>query len=130
MGRSIVAVGAAIVAGIVATTLVDVVLHVAGVFPPLGQRITDAQAAIATSYRVLFGVAGAWLTARLAPRNPMTHVVVLGVLGTAVGLVGVLATWNADFGPRWYASLLAVLALPQSWVGGKLYGAAEVPVRR
>jgi hypothetical protein len=120
MGRSIWALAAAIVAVIVATTIVDVVLHAIGVFPPLSVPISSTQAAIATSYRVMFGVAGAWLAARLAPAHPMKHVMVLGVLGTIIGLVGVVVTWNLNLGPRWYAILLAVLALPQSWLGGRL----------
>jgi hypothetical protein len=123
--KSIWAVVASILAVLVATTLVDVVLHVTGVFPPLGERITDGQAAIATAYRVVFGVAGAWLTARLAPSKPMAHVVVLGVLGTAASIAGVAVTWNADLGPRWYAILLAVLAMPQTLLGGRLAGAAR-----
>jgi hypothetical protein len=118
--KSIWAVAASILAVIVATTLVDILFHAAGVFPPLSQRLTDGQAAIATSYRVILGVAGGWLTARLAPRNPMTHVAVLGVLGTLASIAGVVVTWNADLGPRWYAILLAVLAMPQTLLGGRL----------
>ena len=38
-----------------------------------------------------------------------------------LGLVGVVATWNLGLGPRWYPIALAVLAIPQCWVGGKLY---------
>jgi len=34
---------------------------------------------------------------------------------------GVVAMWNLALGPRWYPIALAVLALPQCWVGGKLY---------
>ncbi len=120
MGKSIWSVAASIIAVIVATTLVDILLHQLGVFPPLSQRITDGQAAIATSYRVIFGVAGGWLTARLAPRHPMTHVLVLGILGTVASIAGVVVTWNADLGPRWYAILLAVLAMPQTLAGGRL----------
>jgi MFS family permease len=129
MGKSIWAVAAAIVFNVVATTLVDIALHAVGVFPPLKDPLSDAQSAIATSYRVVFGIAGAWLTARLAPRNPMKHVMILGVLGTAVGLVGVFVTWNAGLGPHWYPILLAVLAIPQSWVGGRLAiaGGAAAP---
>lgn len=115
----------AIVAGvlfiIVVTTLVDIVLHVVGVFPPMTQPLNDALALLATSYRIVIGVAGAWLTARLAPGKPMKHVLILGVVGTALGLVGVVATWKLGLGPRWYAMTLAVLAIPQCWAGGRIY---------
>jgi len=51
----------------------------------------------------------------------MKHALILGVVGTALGLVGVVTTWNLGLGPRWYAIALAVLAIPQCWVGGRLF---------
>ncbi len=119
--RSFWAVAAGIVFIIVVTTLVDVVLHVVHVFPPMNRPINDALALLATVYRVVISIAGAWLTARLAPDHPMRHAMILGVAGTVLGLVGVVTTWNLGLGPRWYAIALAVLAIPQCWIGGKLY---------
>lgn len=115
----------AVVAGvifiIVVTTLVDIVLHAVHVFPPMNQPIDDRLALLATSYRIVIGIAGAWLTARLAPANPMRHAMILGYVGVVLGLVGVVATWNLGLGPRWYAIALAVLAIPQCWAGGKIH---------
>ena len=115
----------AVVAGVIfiigVTTIVDIALHALGVFPPMDQPLDDRLAALATSYRIVISVAGAWLTARLAPAKPMQHALLLGVVGTVLGLVGVVATWNRGLGPRWYPVALAVLAIPQCWVGGKLY---------
>ena len=119
--RSIWAVVAGVLVIVVGSTLVDIVLHVLDVFPPLGQPINDSQALLATSYRIVISIAGAWLTARLAPDRPMRHALILGVVGTVLGLVGVAATWDKGLGPRWYPVALAVLAIPQCWVGGKLY---------
>ena len=60
----------AIVAGlffiIIASTLVDVVLHAVNVYPPVGEPMTDGLAVLASGYRLVIGIAGAWLTARLA----------------------------------------------------------------
>jgi len=115
----------AVVAGvlviIVVTTLVDILLHVTGVFPPMGQPIDDALALLATSYRIVIGVGGAWLTARLAPDKAMKHAMILGYVGVVLALVGVVATWNLGLGPRWYPISLAVLAIPQCWAGGRIY---------
>lgn len=119
--QSIWAVVAGVLFIIVVTTLVDIVLHATGVFPPMDQPIDDPLALLATSYRIPISIGGAWLTARLAPDRPMRHALILGVVGTVLGLVGVVATWNQGLGPRWYPILLAVLAIPQCWVGGKLY---------
>ena len=118
---SIWAVVAGVLFTIVVTILVDIALHATDVFPPMNQPINDALALLATSYRVVISVGGAWLTARLAPEKPMKHAMILGVVGTALGLVGVVATWNLGLAPRWYAIALAVLAIPQCWVGGKIY---------
>ena len=118
--RSIWAIVAGVVFIIAVTTLVDLVLHATGFYPPMDKPINDAQALIATCYRVVISIAGAWLTARLAPANPMKHALILGVVGVVLGLAGVVATWNLGLGPRWYAIALVVLAIPQCWVGGKI----------
>jgi len=119
--KSILAVVVGVLFIIIVTTLVDVALHAAGVYPPITQPISDGLAVLATIYRVVISIAGAWITARLAPQNPMKHALILGVVGVVLGLVGVVATWNLELGPRWYPIALVVLAIPQCWVGGKLY---------
>ena len=119
--KSILAVVSGVLFIIVVTTLVDIVLHATGVFPPMDQPIGDALALLATSYRIVISVGGAWLTARLAPDKPMKHAMILGYVGAVLGLVGVVATWNLGLGPRWYPISLVVLALPQCWAGGKIY---------
>ena len=121
MRKSIWAVIAGVLVIIVVTTLVDIAMHAFGVFPPMDQPINDALALLATSYRIVITVGGAWLTARLAPDKPMKHAMILGVVGTFLGIVGVVATWNRGLGPRWYPIALAVLAIPQCWAGGRLY---------
>ena len=105
---------------VIVTTLVDIVLHLTRVFPPLDQPIDDMQAMLATSYRIVIGIGGAWLTARLAPSKPMTHVMWLGAIGTLLAAIAVVATWNSGLRPRWYPVAIAALAIPQSWAGGRL----------
>jgi uncharacterized membrane protein len=119
--RSIWAVVAGLLSIIIVTTIVDVVLHTMNVFPPMNQPINDAHALLATSYRVVISIAGAYLTARLAPNRPLRHAMILGYIGVVLGLVGVLATWNLGLGPRWYPIALVVLAIPQCWAGGKIW---------
>jgi hypothetical protein len=119
--KSIWAVAAGVLLIVIVTTLVDIVLHATGVFPPMSQPINDTLALLAISYRIVISVGGAWLTARLAPNKPMKHAMTLGYVGVVMGLVGVVATWNLALGPRWYPILLVVLAIPQCWAGGKIY---------
>ena len=117
--RSIGAVLAGMLAGIIITLGTDVVLHAAGVFPPWGQSMVgfDASLLLATVYRTIYGVAGSYIAAWLAPHRPMLHALVLGGLGFAVSIVGAVVTWNKGpaFGPHWYPLALVVLAIPTAW---------------
>jgi len=117
--KSVWAVVAGVLAIVIGSTLVDIVLHVAGVYPADG-KLDDRLAVIASSYRLVISIAGAWLTARLAPDQPLRHALILGAVGTVLGVAGVVATWNLGLGPRWYPISLAVLAVPQCWFGGWL----------
>ena len=113
----------AVVAGllftILITILVDIAMYSADVFTH--GPLTDRQAVLATSYRIVISIFGAWLTARLAPQRPMKHALILGAIGSLLGLIGVIGTWNLNMGPHWYPIALAVLALPQCGLGGWLY---------
>jgi hypothetical protein len=124
IGRSIGALLAGMLVGIVLTIGTDIVLHVTGVFPPWGQSMVgfDGALLLATAYRTVFGVVGSYIIARLAPSRPMQHALVGGVVGLVVSIVGAAVTWNKGpaFGPHWYPLALIVLAMPQAWVGGKL----------
>jgi hypothetical protein len=124
IGRSVGAVLAGMLVGIVLTVGTDIVLHAIGVFPPWGQSMVgfDGPLLLATAYRVIYGVAGSYIIARLAPDRPMLHALAGGVVGLAVSIVGAAVTWNKGpaFGPHWYPLALIVLAMPQAWAGGKL----------
>ena len=115
----------AVIAGllviIIVTTVVDFLLHAVHVYPPGNQPINDALAVLATAYRVIISVAGAYLTASLAPDHPVRHAMILGCVGVVLGLVGVVATWNLGLGPRWYSIALVVLAIPECWAGAKIW---------
>lgn len=112
---------AGIVAGVVPTLATDMVLHAAGVFPPVGQTPSDASLLLATAYRIVYSIGGSYVTARLAPDRPMGHALAGGVLGLIVCIIGAVATWNRPaFGPHWYPIALVVTALPCAWAGAKI----------
>jgi uncharacterized membrane protein YeaQ/YmgE (transglycosylase-associated protein family) len=89
----------------------------------MGEPMGHGHAELALAYRLAIGVLGGWVTAWLAPRRPILHAVVLGIIGTVLATIGVVATWTAgpEFGPKWYPLALVVTALPCSWLGGKIY---------
>ena len=118
--QSIGAVLAGIVAGVALSLGTDEILHIAGVYPPWGQPAGDNPLLLATAYRVAYGIAAGYITARLAPYRPMAHSMVGGAVGLAVSVIGAIAMWNQDLGPHWYAVAVAAIALPCAWAGGKL----------
>ena len=120
--RSIGAVLAGLVAIFVVTTATDVVLHATGIFPPWGQPMSDGLFLLATAYRIVYGVAGSYLTARLAPDRPMQHALALGVVGFVFSTAATVATWGRgpEFGPKWYALAVIAMAIPCAWAGGRL----------
>ncbi len=122
--KSVGAVFAGFLAVVILSLGTDVVLHAAGVFPPWGQPVGSAVLVLATAYRTLYSVAGAYLTARLAPDRPMGHALALGVVGLVASIAGAVGTWNKgpEFGPHWYPLALVLLALPTAWLGGVLHG--------
>ena len=123
LGRSLIALLAGMLAGIVLSIGTDVALHVIGLFPALGQPVSSPLLLLATAYRTVYGIVGSYIAARLAPSQPMMHALVLGMLGFVVSIVGAVVTWNKGpaFGSHWYPVALIVLAIPTAWVGGKLF---------
>jgi hypothetical protein len=123
MGRSILAIvaGFVVVAGL--SLITDEILHIVKVYPPWGVPMYDpALNALALSYRIVYTVLGGYLTARLAPRNPMRHVLVGGLIGLALGTMGVVAALSVGgMGPNWYPIAIAVTGFPCVWLGGLLF---------
>ena len=101
----------------------DQILHVLDVYPPWGEPMWNPWLnLLALGYRTVYTVFGGYLTARLAPRRPMTHVAVVGVIGLVLATAGAaVAISVADLGPAWYPVLLAATAFPSVWIGGRLW---------
>lgn len=124
--RSILRSSAAILAGIVVVFILsmgtDAVFHATGIYPPWMQPMATHLWVIALAYRIPFGIISAWVVARLAPRRPMGHAILFGMIGVVMSALGVAATWNKgpEFGPLWFNLGLIAIALPCAWLGGKL----------
>jgi hypothetical protein len=118
--RSIGSVVAGFIIVVLLSTGTDAVMHATGIIPD-GPMWNPWHNALALAYRVAFTVLAGYVTARLAPRNPMRHAAILGFLGTMAGIAGVLATWDQNLGPHWYPIALAVTAFPACWLGGRFW---------
>ncbi len=99
----------------------DHLLHVLHVYPPWDQPIYDGGLlGLALAYRTVYGVLGSFVAARLAPRRPMTHAMILGGIGFVLSVAGAIATIPMKLGPAWYPIALVVTTLPGAWLGGRL----------
>jgi hypothetical protein len=117
----------AVLLGFVAVVLLslgtDQVLHMLNVYPPWGQPMYDPRLNfLALAYRCVYAVIGSYIAARFSPGNPMTHAIVLGIIGLVLSTVGAITAISmADLGPNWYPISLVLTALPCAWLGGVLY---------
>lgn len=119
IGMSILAVLAGLVAIFVLSLGTDQLFHALGVYPPWDQPLMDTGLLLlAFAYRALYGVAGGYITGRLAPHAPVAHALVLGGIGVVLSTLGAIAMW--DMSPAWYPLALIAISLPLSWAGGKL----------
>ncbi|MEO8181004.1 MAG: hypothetical protein ABI895_19385 [Deltaproteobacteria bacterium] len=100
------------------TTATDLALHASGVYPAPGVITSHGLFVLAAAYRVVYGVLGCYVSARVAPDRPFAHALALGVVGTLISSAGAIAMWDA--GPGWYSLAVIAMALPCAWAGGKL----------
>ena len=119
--KGIGAVLAGIIFIVVTHTVTDLVLEKLGIFTPPEQGFHITWMVVtATIYRSIFTIAGGYLTAALAPDRPMLYAVILGLFGIVASTAGAIVMIPRDLGPTWYPIALIVLALPCTWLGGKL----------
>lgn len=117
--KSIGAIVAGIITIVVLSTLTDFILEKLGIFPPPEQGLFITwMLLLAFIYRSVYAVLGGYVTAALAPVNPMRHSIILGVIGTVVSIIGVFAGW--DLSEHWYPIALVLTSLPCTWLGAKL----------
>ena len=129
LGRSAAAITAALVANAGLSLATDQLLHVLDVYPPWGQPMHEPGLnLLALAYRTAYGVAAGVVVARLAPRAPMRHAAILGVIGLALATLGaVAAITQYDLGPDWYPVALAATALPTVMLGAAWHGRRRRP---
>ena len=113
-----------ILAGFVVTTILSVgtdsVFESAGVLPPFGQPLMDTGLLLlATTYRAIFQVIGSYVASLIARERANAAVWTLGILGAVAWLAGGLTM--KGYAPLWYSVLGALLSLPTTLLGGKLY---------
>lgn len=113
------AVLAGMVTGAALSIGTDFALSALHVFPPVESRsFLPWMLGLALFYRCIYTIAGGYVTAMLAPQNPMSHVAILGIIGVVLSTVGAAVGWNLSH--HWYPIALIVIAFPCTWLGGTL----------
>jgi hypothetical protein len=122
--KSILAVLAGFLTVVLLSVATDAILESAGIFPEQGLFVTW-MLVLAFAYRTIYNVLGGYVTASIAPANPLRHAIILGCLGTVGGIAGTIVGW--DLSQHWYPIALAVEAVPTCWLGGKLRERMLIP---
>ena len=119
--KSIGSVLAGFAAVFILSVATDIILEKAGVFPPQNEPNAYVwwMLLLALVYRSLYAAVGGFVTASLAPSQPLRHAVILGITGLVFASIGLVVNWNKSLSNAWYPILLAILSLPSVWLGGK-----------
>ena len=127
IARGIGAIALGFIAVFVLSLGTDQVLHSLAVYPPWGQPMYEPRLnLLALSYRIVYAILGSYIAARLAPRHPMRHAMILGAIGVVLSALGaIVAITMVDVGPAWYPIALVLTALPCAWAGGALHRAGR-----
>lgn len=73
---------------------------------------------VTIAYVAVIAIVGCYVTARLAPRNPMKHALVLGALGVVTQVAMWSVAWNTV--PAWFHIVSLALVMPYAWIGGRI----------
>lgn len=117
--KSIGAILAGMVVGAVLSVITDFGLEKMGIFPSPDQGLFIWwMLLIALIYRGAYTILSGYITAILAPGNPLKHAIILGIIGVVVTILGSAANW--DKSAAWYPIALILITLPCTWLGGFL----------
>jgi hypothetical protein len=98
----------------------DFVLHTAGAeyFDENGRSNNPAILSLTLSYVSAFTIVGSYIAARLAPRRPVKHALILGAIILLINGAGTLSLWGTA--PAWYHIASLLLVIPCAFLGGWL----------
>lgn len=99
----------------------DFILESLGIFSPPSVRFDATWMVVtATIYRNLYMIVAGYIVAAIAPPPKMRYVIILGVIGTLMGILGIVVNHVFDLGAVWYPYLLVLLGFPCLYLGAKL----------
>ncbi|MES2681486.1 MAG: hypothetical protein V4635_16435 [Bacteroidota bacterium] len=117
---------------LVLTRGTDILLENTGIFPTVEQQQKFGfnilwMNLVAISYRIVFTIAGGFITVKLSASKPIRNIMILGITGTMIAIAGNLVVSQipemADVLPLWFSIALVIIAYPSVWIGGRLANA-------
>jgi len=123
--KSIGAILAGFVLVVILSILTDLIMVSTGLMKDPFDLNTTGFIIFVIGYRSFYGVAGAYLTAALAPDRPLRHAMIGGAISFALTIVGAATMWHLP--PHWYPISLIITALPCAWLGGQLFVSRTKP---
>jgi hypothetical protein len=118
--KSIGAILAGFALNVVLSVGADIAFNATGLFSMENFKANSNVAIlIVIIYRFVFSIAGSYLTAKLAPGNPMKHSLLLGITGTVLSILATVAMW--DTAEARYNIPVIVMCIPSAYFGAKLY---------
>lgn len=107
-----------IMAGVMIATVIATRIMLGSFMPDPGMQPTQAFLAVNLAYSLAFAVSGGLLTARLAPRAPLLHAVILAAFLLALAAPSLL---QPDPGvPSWYPGVITLIGPGGVILGGML----------
>lgn len=102
-------------------TTTDTILQKLGFLPKDNLFVSNSLILIVVLYRAVLSFIGCYLTAYLAPQNPLKHSLILGTIGALFSILGAIANAMLNLGPAWYVWTLVVISIPISYLAGKAF---------
>jgi nitrate/nitrite transporter NarK len=103
------------------SVITDFLLEATGILPDPKKGLFETSAIIVVLfYRGIYTIFAGYVVAKFAPYKPITHALILGVIGT---LITVAATNNPSLSgkaPLWFGYTLAITIIPCMWLGVKI----------
>jgi hypothetical protein len=120
MGRSILAIVVGFILIAVLAFGMDAIMRSAApaMFDANGRTDNVVMLLFMIAYVGVFAITGCYVAARLAPKEPMKHALILGLLGLVFNIVGSTMTW--DMAPAWFHIVSLALVMPFAWIGGRI----------
>ena len=113
----------AFVANALLSMLTDFLLESIGVLPNPEKGLFETGAIILVlCYRGIYTVLAGVIIAKLAPRKPMLHAMILGAIGVVITLLAISSPAFAEKSRLWFGYTLIAITVPCLWLGVKVYG--------